>query len=153
MRFSEVKRFKGRLILAGLLVFLSIAPGPYYIRWIAVVLLAVSLASIMLSEDVKFPYKLSESEETFERKSDFERILNAVKGLKKSRSRKLIEEELLEIEYILLGGERNFRELRSNPPPALKAFYSSPDPYEGLKKALKILEDELDEGRGSPREV
>lgn len=154
MRFSKVKRFKGRLTLAGVLVFLSIAPGPYYIRWIAVVLLAVSLASVLLSEDVRFPYKLSGSEEeTFERKSDFERILNAVKGLKKGHSRKLIEEELLEIEYLLFGGERNFRELRSNPPPALKAFYSSPDPYEGLKKALKILEDELNEGGGSPREV
>ncbi len=135
----------------AVLVFLSVVPGEYYVRWMAVVFLAFLLGVILVGYDVKIPYRGSASDvEYIKKRPEFERALMIVKRSKKG-SRKLIEDELLEIHYILTG--RNFQELRSNPPPALKAFYSSPNPYEGLKKALKILEAELNEDRGSSREV
>ncbi|WP_297065996.1 hypothetical protein [Thermococcus sp.] len=140
-----IEMFKGRLIVAGLLVFLSIVPGEYYVRWIAVFSLAVFLGVILLGQDVRIQYVRNvESPQTRPLKPDFERALRIVERAKKGR-RKLAEEELLEILYTLYNGKYNYHELRSNPPPALKAFYSSPDPYEGLKRALKILEAELNE--------
>jgi len=129
----------------GLLVFLSIVPGEYYVRWIAVLALAVLLGIILLQYDVKIQYS-SRWEEDYTRplKPEFERALTIVSRAKAGKG-KLAEEELLEILYVLYDGKFNYQELRSNPPPALKAFYSSPNPYEGLKKAIKILEAELNE--------
>ncbi|NJE54415.1 hypothetical protein [Thermococcus sp. 21S9] len=140
-----IESFKGRIILMGLLVFLSVVPGEYYVRWIAVLALAVLLGIILLQYDVKIQYS-SRREEDYTRplKPEFERALTIVDRAKAGKG-KLAEEELLEILYILYDGKFNYQELRSNPPPALKAFYSSPNPYEGLKKAIKILEAELNE--------
>jgi len=140
-----IESFKGRVLLAGLLVFLSVVPGEYYVRWMAVVTLAVVLGMILLEKDVRISYTQRKGEDYgYRLKSDFERALTIVKRAKAGRG-KLAEEELLEILYTLNDGRLSYIELRSNPPPALKAFYSSPDPYEGLKKALKILEAELNE--------
>jgi len=151
---SLSEKFKGRIVLLGILLLLSTVPGEYYIRWIASVALAAALALILVGYDVRIPYRKEASEE-FKRplKPEFERALTIVERSKKGGSRKLVEEDLLEILYILYDGKFNYQELRSNPPPALKAFYSSPNPYEGLKEALKILEAELNEDRGSSREV
>ncbi|AHL23381.1 MULTISPECIES: hypothetical protein [Thermococcus] len=140
-----IESFRGRMLLAGLLVFLSIVPGEYYVRWIAAFTLAVILGIILIEKDVKIPYS-PRKEESYTRplKPDFERALTIVSRAKAGK-RNLAEEELLEILYTLYDGEFNYQELRSNPPPALKAFYSSPNPYEGLKRAIKILEAELNE--------
>jgi len=142
---------KGGALLIGVLSLLAIVPGEYYVRWLAAVFLAVVLGVILVGYDVEIPYSRRVSAESVRRRPDFERALTLVKRAKKGGSRKLIEEELLEINYVLTG--KNFQELRANPPPALRAFYSSPNPYEGLKRALKILEAELNEDRGSSREV
>jgi len=137
--------FKGRLIIAGLLVFLSIIPGEYYVRWIAAVSLAVFLGALLIGKDVRIPYERENRDaQTHRLKSDFDRALTIVDRAKAGK-RKLAEDELLEILYTLYGGRLNYQELRSNPPPALEAFYSSPNPYEGLRKALKILEAEMNE--------
>jgi len=147
-----VKNVKGRAAVIGLLAFLSIVPGEYYVRWISAVALAVFLGAVLIGEDVRIPYRRGASEVEYIRKRpDFERALNIVKRAKKGGARNLIEEELLEMLYVLTG--RSFHELRANPPEALRVFYSSPNPYEGLKRALKVLEAEVDEDRGSSREV
>ncbi|WP_297556030.1 hypothetical protein [Thermococcus sp.] len=140
-----IETFKGRLMVAGFLIFLSVVPGEYYIRWIAVFSLAVFLGIVLLNEDVHIQQaRMRNNPATNPLKPDFERALVIVKRAQKG-TRKLAEEELLEILYTLYDGKYSYQELRSNPPPALKAFYSSPDPYEGLKQALKILEAELNE--------
>jgi hypothetical protein len=129
--------------LALLLVFLSVVPGEYYVRWIAVVLLSLFLGVVLIGTDVRLPKRGSEEEYAPKKKPEFERALNIVKRARKGGGRRLIEEELLEVYHTLTG--KSFRELRSNPPSGLGEFYSSKNPYEGLKRALEILEAELDE--------
>ena len=141
-----IEGHKGRIVVVAVLLLLSIAPGEYYVRWIGAVALAIFLGAVLIGEDVKIPHRRSVSEvEYIRRRPDFERALNIVKRAKKGGSGKLIEEELLEMLYILTG--RSYHELRANPPKALRAYYSSRNPYEGLKRALKVLEAELDEDR------
>jgi len=141
-----IEGHKGRIAVVAVLLLLSIAPGEYYVRWIGAVALAIFLGAVLIGEDVKIPHRGRASEvEYIRRRPDFERALNIVKRAKKGGSGKLIEEELLEMLYILTG--RSYHELRANPPKALRAYYSSRNPYEGLKRALKVLEAELDEDR------
>jgi len=141
-----IEGHKGRVVVVAVLLLLSIAPGEYYVRWISAVALAVFLGAVLIGEDVKIPHRRGVSEVEYIRKRpDFERALTIVKRAKKGGSGKLIEEELLEMLYILTG--RSYHELRANPPEALRVFYSSRNPYEGLKRALKVLEAELDEDR------
>ena len=141
-----IRDYKGRIVITAFLVFFSIAPGEYYIRWISVVVLAVFLGAVLIGEDVKIPYWRSTHEVSYIRKRpDYERVLNMVKRVKKGGSPAVLENELLEILHILTG--KSYHELKSDPPEALRVFYSSPNPYEGLKRALKVLEAELDEDR------
>ncbi|WP_297068708.1 hypothetical protein [Thermococcus sp.] len=140
---KKTKYHGGRIFLVLLLLFLSVAPGEYYIRWIVVLALAVVLGVILVGADVRINYLSKPEEYTGRKRPDFERALLTVKRAKKGGGKDLIEEDLLEVYHILTG--KSYRELRSNPPPALKFFYSSPNTYEGLKGALKLLEDELNE--------
>ncbi len=134
---------RGRAAVVALLIILAVIPGEYYVRWIAVVSLAIFLGALLVGSDVRLSYVSRHYEYVPQRRPEFERALTMVKRARKGGAKNLIEGELLEVHYLMTG--RSYQDLRSNPPPALKAFYSSRNPYEGLEKALKILEGELNE--------
>lgn len=130
--------------MIGLLLALgSILPGEYYVRWVFAVALAAFLGWVLIGYDVFIPYRPKRDEYQIARRPDFERALLLVKRTKKGGGREVAEEYILEILHSITG--RSFYELRTDPPKALQAFYSSKNPYEGLKEALKLLEAELNE--------
>jgi hypothetical protein len=138
-----IRAYGGRIVIGLLLTLGVILPGEYYVRWIFVLALGGFLGWVLIGYDILIPYRPKRDEYQITRRPDFERALRVVKRTKKGKGREVAEEYLLEILHSLTG--RSFYELRANPPKALRAFYSSKDPYEGLKEALKILEAKLNE--------
>lgn len=140
-----IKTYRARIIIGLLLTLGSILPGgEYYVRWVFAVALAAFLGWVLIGYDVLIPYRPKRDEYQIARRPDFERALLLVKRAKKGGGREVAEEYLLEILHSITG--RSFYDLRTDPPKALQAFYSSRDPpYRGLKEALKILEAELNE--------
>ncbi|WP_297500857.1 hypothetical protein [Thermococcus sp.] len=134
---------KGRLLVISVFLLFSTLPGEYYVRWLSVLALALFLGILLIGVDVKLSGRSVFEEKAARKRPDFERALRIVRRAKRGGARSLVEEELLEVCHTLTG--KNFHELRANPPPALQAFYSSRNPYEGLKRALEILEADLNE--------
>ncbi|MBP1911535.1 hypothetical protein [Thermococcus stetteri] len=140
---ESLEQYIGRIVIGALLAIGCILPGEYYVRWVFVVALAGFLGWVLIGYDVFIPYRPKRDEYQVVRRPDFERALLLVKRAKKGSGREIAEEYLLEILHSITG--LSFYELRANPPKALEVFYSSKDPYKGLKEALKILEAELNE--------
>ncbi|WP_297510210.1 hypothetical protein [Thermococcus sp.] len=134
---------KGRILVISVFLLLSILPGEYYLRWLSVLALAFLLGVLLMGVDLRLSGGRVVEEEPPGKRPDFERALKIVKRARKGGARNLVEDELLEAYHTLTG--KSFHELRVNPPPALRAFYSSKNPYEGLKRALEILEADLNE--------
>ncbi|BAD86036.1 hypothetical membrane protein, conserved [Thermococcus kodakarensis KOD1] len=143
------KQYKLRIAVGLVFIAGAVLPGPYYVRWLSAVALSVFVAWMLIGYDIVIVgYDVvvdrgSGSAFRVNRRPDFERALQLVKRTKKGGGREVAEEYILEILHSITG--RSFYELRTDPPKALQAFYSSKNPYEGLKEALKILEAELNE--------
>lgn len=132
-----------RLSLAALpFVLIAIFAGSYILRWIAVVLVALILGTVLFGLEIKLKYRPKTRFTPKEKKSEFERTAMLIsKARSGSVARALIEEKILDSYAVLTDSE-----LKSEPNAALKALHSDGDFLDNLEKALEILEADLNEG-------
>ncbi len=137
-----------RAALAALpFVLIAVFAGSYILRWMAVVLTALILAVVLFGFEVKLRYIPRARFRAREKKSEFERTAMLIsKARSGAVARALIEEKIIDSYAILAENyDREAARLKSNPNEALKALHSGEDFLDGLEKALKILEADLNE--------
>ena len=136
-------------LLAVSVVFLALAvfPAPYAVRWLSVLAMGLLLAVSLFGFEVdvgrpEFPGKPST-----ERRTDVDRTVTLIAKAKKGKlARSLLEERIAGI-YATLSDDYNhtFHSLISEPNEAVRALRSGEDVLDGLERALKIVEEDLNE--------
>ncbi len=137
----------GIAVIVALLVALAIFPAPYVARWLAVLSIGILFGVILFNMDVVgvIP-RLGRSAQT-EVKTDIERTVTLIKKAKTGKvARSLVAEQIAGI-YATLSDDygSTFQSLMNEPNGALKALLSEGDFLDNLERALKIVEDDLNE--------
>ncbi len=132
-------RISKALFLAVPFALMAFLAGSYLIRWLGVMIAGVILIVVLFGLELQSEYVPRRKRNLISGKSELERLTSVVKRAKKGKiAREIIAEEIQEI-YALLSDE--------NPNEALELIYSEGDFYENLKKALEIVEADLNEDR------
>lgn len=132
-------RISKALFLAVPFALMAFLAGSYLIRWLGVMIAGVILIVVLFGLELQSEYVPRRRRNLISGKSELERLTSVVKRAKKGKiAREIIAEEIREI-YALLSDE--------NPNEALELIYSEGDFYENLKKALEIVEADLNEDR------
>ncbi|WP_324735053.1 hypothetical protein VFC49_07715 [Thermococcus sp. SY098] len=142
-------RVSKALFLAVPFALMAFLSGSYLVRWLGVIIAGVILSVVLFGFEIQSEYIPRRKRNLISGKSDLERLTSVVKRAKKGKmAREIIAEEIREI-YALLYDEYTHFDLKSNPNEALRLLYSEGDFYENLKKALEIVEADLNEDRRS----
>jgi hypothetical protein len=127
---------KSVVLLAVFLLLFAVFPGPYLIRWLAVLSLGLFLGLYLFGFEVKVARPRFGRPSKVEVKTDIERTVGLIKKAETGKvARSLIEEKIIDI-YATLSDDYNstFGSLRSHPNDALRTclLYTSPSPRDGL---------------------
>ncbi|MBO8175286.1 MAG: hypothetical protein H0Z18_08510 [Thermococcus sp.] len=144
-------RISKALFLAVPFALMAFLSGSYLVRWLGVIIAGVILVIVLFGLEIQSEYVPRRKRNLISGKSELERLVSVVKRAKKGKmAREIIAEEIREI-YALLSDEstQEFFDLKSQPNEALELIYSEGDFYENLKKALEIVEADLNEDRRS----
>ncbi|ADT84881.1 hypothetical protein [Thermococcus barophilus] len=142
-------RVSKALFLAVPFALMAFLSGSYLVRWLGVIIAGVILIVVLFGFEIQSEYIPRRKRNLISGKSDLERLTSVVKRAKKGKmAREIIAEEIREI-YALLSDEYTRFDLKSNPNEALRLLHSEGDFYENLKKALEIVEADLNEDRRS----
>ena len=139
---------KAVLAVSMVLLLVAVFPGPYLIRWLAVLFLGLFLALFLFGFDIRVAVPGFGRSENVERKTDVDRAVALIEKAKKGKvARSLVEERIIEI-YATLSDDYNstYSSLLSEPNEALKVLRSEGDFLDNLERALKIVEADLNEG-------
>ncbi|NJE61816.1 hypothetical protein [Thermococcus sp. 21S7] len=143
-------RLNYALAIAAVPLLIAVIAGSYMIRWLAVLALGGLLAFFLFGFEIRVPLPGREKPERVERKTDVERVATLIERAKGGKvARSLLEEKIAEI-YATLSEDytRTFHALISEPNEALRALRSEGDFLDNLERALKIVEEDLNEDRG-----
>ncbi|NJE08424.1 hypothetical protein E3E31_07790 [Thermococcus sp. M39] len=140
-------RVSKALFLAAPFALMAFLAGSYLIRWLGVMIAGVILIVVLFGLEIQSEYVPRRKRNLISGKSELERLTSVVKRARKGKmAREIIAEEIREI-YALLSDEYTHFDLKSNLNEALRLLYSEGDFYENLKKALEIVEADLNEDR------
>ena len=136
-------------LLAVSVVFLALAvfPAPYAVRWLSVLAMGLLLAVSLFGFEVDVGRPEFPGKPPSERRTDVDRTVALIGKAKKGKlARSLLEERIAGI-YATLSDDYNltFHSLMSEPNEAMRALRSGGDILDGLERALKIVEEDLNE--------
>jgi len=142
---------KYAMIVISIPLVIAIVAGSYFVRWFSVLVLGALLTFLLFWVEIKVVSPRKKGRRQEKRKTDVERTANLIKRARKGAvARALLEEKIVEI-YALLSEDYNLthRTLVSEPNEALRVLRSGGDFLDNLEKALKIVEADLNEDRGT----
>ncbi|AHF81238.1 hypothetical protein [Thermococcus paralvinellae] len=140
-------RVSKALFLAAPFALMAFLAGSYLVRWLGVMIAGVILIVVLFGLEIQSDYVPRRKRNLISGKNELERLTSVVKRARKGKmAREIIAEEIRGI-YALLSDEYTYFDLKSNPNEALRLLYSEGDFYENLKKALEIVEADLNEDR------
>lgn len=140
------------VVLAIPFVIIAFVAGSYFARWFGVILGGIILMVILFFLELEEGYGLrAKKKPKPEIRSDFERMVALIEKSKKGKvAREIISDEIRGI-YALISEDytREFYKLKNNPNRALRVLKSEGDFLKNLRKALEIVEVDLNENSGS----
>ncbi|WP_297476682.1 hypothetical protein [Thermococcus sp.] len=138
---------KSLLAVSVVFLVLAVFPAPYAVRWLSVLAMGLLLAVSLFGFEVDISRPEFRRKPPSEKKTDVDRTVTLIRKAKKGKlARSLLEERIAGV-YATLSDDYNstFRSLMSEPNEAMRALRSSGDVLDGLEKALKIVEADLNE--------
>ncbi|ASJ09822.1 hypothetical protein A3L12_00135 [Thermococcus sp. P6] len=143
------------VILAFLFLIPAFIAGSYLVRWLFVLITGAFLIFLLFGFEIKVSLPGGKPGRGMNIRTDVERTAALIDKARRGRiARSLIEERIMEVYSTLSDNPgRAFRGLASEPNETIKTLRSEGDFLDNLEKALKIMEEDLNEaGRGKPEE-
>ncbi len=137
-------RFKV-VVVAVLVVIIVLSPN-FWIKWILVVALGVTLLIMLFWNAELYGRRASSEGEIPQTRDEFEVVARMIRNARRyGTSRKLLEDYFIEAYSFMTEEDPDvlYRKLRDNPNRAIALLRSGGDFVENLKKALGVLEDDV----------